>query len=464
MSILKYRIFNYVLAFMTAFTFCIQLYGQEEKPVTLRGKIINLGKTISLYDLSEYCYLTPVGENDRTIIADENGNFSISFLLKRPNYFAIQYNKLYLSPGDSMNIFIDGKDAGKAKFSGKGSEANTYLKATLFPAAGSYYNGGTDAKATFQESIDYIIQQSQLRQKELDTLQGVLKEFKRLEYARIKADVINSLKSWRYALMPLHIKSNDSTKYYKIQYDKLCEPIIKKYSNNFIDASFLKLNVYTYIANDLIKQKGNLADVRQIKDFYIALNVVDLIKEINSKSQILLSKNKIKKKMAAIKTLSYRSAANRTLSKYISSKKQGDIAGDFTAIAPNGEAKKLSSYSDKIIYVDIWATWCGPCMEQIPYLEKLKEKYRENKDIIFLSLSVDSDTSKWKEYLKTNNKSIEFQLNINTNALLEYNVTAIPRAILIDKNFKIINLFAALPSSSEEINRQIESALNKSIQ
>lgn len=67
--------------------------------------------------------------------------------------------------------------------------------------------------------------------------------------------------------------------------------------------------------------------------------------------------------------------------------------------------------TDKIICVNLWATWCGPCIKEMPMLNRIKEEYALKK-IEFLSLSVDTDSIKLKEFLKTDKfhfKDITFE-------------------------------------------------------
>lgn len=76
------------------------------------------------------------------------------------------------------------------------------------------------------------------------------------------------------------------------------------------------------------------------------------------------------------------------------------LPSDPTLEAPDGSTCKLSSLYGKLTYIDMWATWCGPCCKEIPHLEKVVEKYKGNDKIQFLSLSIDANKQAWLNKLK----------------------------------------------------------------
>ena len=79
----------------------------------------------------------------------------------------------------------------------------------------------------------------------------------------------------------------------------------------------------------------------------------------------------------------------------------GEKASDFTYPDNKGKMVSLSDFRGKVVVVDVWATWCGPCRAEIPYLVKL-EKEMEGKDVVFIGVSVDEqkDHKKWLEVLE----------------------------------------------------------------
>lgn len=107
----------------------------------------------------------------------------------------------------------------------------------------------------------------------------------------------------------------------------------------------------------------------------------------------------------------------------------------------------LDDFKGKLVYIDIWATWCGPCKAEIPHLEKLEEKMH-GKNIAFVSISVDEDKAKWLNFVK---KSKGIQLNDAKNEITKkYNISGIPRFMLFDKNGNVITTDAPRPSQGAE--------------
>lgn len=123
---------------------------------------------------------------------------------------------------------------------------------------------------------------------------------------------------------------------------------------------------------------------------------------------------------------------------------------DFNYTDVNGKMVSLKSLRGKYVYIDVWATWCGPCKMEIPHLTKVEADYH-GKNIHFVSLSVDQqkDKSKWTSYVK-DNKLGGIQLladkDFDSDFVKKYNINAIPRFILIDPTGKIVSGDAKRPS------------------
>lgn len=132
-------------------------------------------------------------------------------------------------------------------------------------------------------------------------------------------------------------------------------------------------------------------------------------------------------------------------------KLNGSLSPSFEYDNYKGGKTKLEDFRGKYVYIDVWATWCGPCRAEIPFLKKLEEKYHE-KNIVFVSLSIDQqkDVEKWKKFIKDKELGgvqVFADNDWNSQFVKDYNITGIPRFILIDPNGNIVKADAPRPSS-----------------
>ncbi len=74
----------------------------------------------------------------------------------------------------------------------------------------------------------------------------------------------------------------------------------------------------------------------------------------------------------------------------------GELAPDFTLTDINGQEVSLSDFLGKVVYLDFWASWCGPCMQQVPFAKELKKRMEGQDDLVFLYISVDTDEDAWR--------------------------------------------------------------------
>lgn len=127
----------------------------------------------------------------------------------------------------------------------------------------------------------------------------------------------------------------------------------------------------------------------------------------------------------------------------------GKLSPDFQAKDISGKTYSLKDFKGKYLYIDMWATWCGPCKREMPYLKEL-EKKMEGKNITFLGLSTDEDKAAWEETVKSGELSgVQLLLGRGSQFQRDYNIDGIPHFILIDPDGKIINPKAVRPSSAD---------------
>lgn len=133
----------------------------------------------------------------------------------------------------------------------------------------------------------------------------------------------------------------------------------------------------------------------------------------------------------------------------------GKKCPDFSFQDINGKTVTLKSLEGKYVLIDVWASWCGPCRAEIPYLTKLEKKFH-GKNIHFMSLSVDTDTNAWKSMVKKEDMGgIQANIGNNKSFMNDFGIKGIPRFILLGKDGKVISSDFMRPSKEAEINKYL---------
>lgn len=137
----------------------------------------------------------------------------------------------------------------------------------------------------------------------------------------------------------------------------------------------------------------------------------------------------------------------------------GKPSPQFGATDVNGKSVALADFRGKYVYIDMWATWCGPCRKEIPFLKKLEEKY-EGKDIHFVSISCDLSREAWeKEMAKGTMKGIQLHLNAGDTFMDDYMILGIPHFMLLDKEGNIVDSNTTRPSNPDTV-KTLDQLLN----
>ena len=145
---------------------------------------------------------------------------------------------------------------------------------------------------------------------------------------------------------------------------------------------------------------------------------------------------------------------------------KGQPAPDFTFTDKKGKLIRLSDLKGKLLFIDVWGTWCAPCIEEIPFIAKLQEKYRNNPNVMIMSIACDKESArpKWLAFLKKHKEMnwAQYQVTTEGNKILDdvYHVMGIPRFMIIDKDGIIIDADAPRPSF-DTFNAFFDNIVNK---
>ena len=135
--------------------------------------------------------------------------------------------------------------------------------------------------------------------------------------------------------------------------------------------------------------------------------------------------------------------------------KVGDKAPDFNAVGAGLAPVKLSDFKGKLVYVDVWATWCGPCKYEIPYLDTLETDYH-GKNIVFISYSIDEDHGAWIKFVpehKLQGVQIIGEKAWESALCKNYKIMGVPTFMLFDKEGKIVSVKMTRPSDTKTRER-----------
>ncbi|MCZ4244172.1 TlpA family protein disulfide reductase [Pedobacter punctiformis] len=143
----------------------------------------------------------------------------------------------------------------------------------------------------------------------------------------------------------------------------------------------------------------------------------------------------------------------------------GKMAPDFTLKSLDGKDISLKDFKGKVVYLDFWASWCAPCRGEMKNgSPKLHEKFKDNKDVVFLYVSLDSKVDAWKKAIEEDKIEGIHLLSqatsgVNTPIAKAFNISGIPRYVIIGKDGKIFDNDASRPSEDRTPVR-INEALN----
>lgn len=465
---------NYWLLFaVIGLISCGEKEAEMPADYKISGEILN-------YDGDEIL-LFHTAEKPDTIKLNEDGSFDDNFGLSEPGKIPFQLGRdvgyYYVEPGDSLHIKMDMNSfPSSLDYIGSNPEGANFLKEILVKEyeISKSYNPREAFLLSEEDFLGLVDSLLYIRNKILDNWKE--KAPKSLIEER---ELVQQYK-WALAIQQFErgmqwVKGNDSLTV-SDEFLKTLEAVPLE-NEKALDIREYQQYVETNIQEQMMSENDSLYDLDfedyytlqmettasmlsdpAVKDFFVTSVMKDMVDfegasdlgEMMSKYESIVSDEKLKTEVRA----AYAEWDHL---------RSGKPAPDFSYKNLEGEEVALSDFKDKVVYVDVWATWCGPCLGQLPHLEELEEEMAGN-DVVFISVSVDESYEDW-ETMVTEDEMKGVQLITGTGwksgITEDYKISGIPRFILVDREGNIVSASAPRPSSGEEIRKMIREALNQ---
>ena len=137
----------------------------------------------------------------------------------------------------------------------------------------------------------------------------------------------------------------------------------------------------------------------------------------------------------------------------------GQSAPDFKLVGRDGEPVSLAGYAGKVVYLDFWASWCGPCRQSFPWMNELHDQLRD-KGLHVLAINVDAKHSDAMRFLADTRASFQVAFDPAGVTPRAYGVRAMPTSFLIDRKGAIVAThpgftLARAPASRRDIEQRL---------
>ncbi|HMJ46416.1 MAG TPA: TlpA disulfide reductase family protein [Ferruginibacter sp.] len=428
-----------------------------------------------------------------TINLDKSGKFYLeTFKVQAPQRASIQKNNIqindfFVAPGYNLTITGNGNDffsLNKSKnISGIGSESNKYrfmLDSIVFARmepSGWFQLNENDLLSyiknnkKLKDSIAHVVFDKSPIEDEFLKYFGSLVQLDNEFYKLILLVSYANLKNYHYEKSISFVRDNFDNRVldnlYKDEY-----LISNDYRDGFIGAAWL-----TYLINldyqkdsTLKNQKGyKLKKVNEVykgkvKELVLFKLMTNSITNTGSFETLNDNKEQFATYILSLDNKYYKNSLETKFSEKeaeLLRTQVGKPAPSFTLQSNSGTTYRLEDFKNKVVYLDLWASWCGPCRAETPNFKILYNKYKKDKRVVFLSIAVHDGINQWKKALEED-KPQWIQL-IDQEGLVwkSYVANTIPKFILIDKQGNIVNFDAPRPSDREEIEKLLNQEIVK---
>ena len=491
-----------LLLIAAALTISISGFSQkkETSKIIIAGNLKNYGaREVRIWNLYKQFFTTPIegGNFKYTLDAEESGIYTIQIIDDRDFDLNLYIEELilhgersqldfFLSPGDSIYLSADFLNFnGSFSIKGDNETENTYLfeKQRIYSASISgkivdfLRNGEVKTALMGLEKEKYFHKKDSLfnafrnKFEALKATNTLDPDFIKLEEAYLQYEplVLDLYYSSRHAI--IHGLMDKTTGYYNkddidFPIDKVNADLAKVDLNR---SDLLSSRPYTLVvkrridgaSNEIMKQdstlknnsegfhKANMMAIDQlltnqaVKDHFQFYNIK---RDLQSRGPVN-ARADYDKFMQDNQSPTLAAKLKESLDKW-DTILPGMEVPDFSFVDIEGNSVKLSELRGNLVYIDIWATWCGPCIAEHPHWDKLREEYKDQA-VSFLTISVDFKREPWEKMVKSKKmEGLQWYApeSFNSEIIRFFMVNGIPRFILLDLDGKIIDPSADRPS------------------
>jgi thiol-disulfide isomerase/thioredoxin len=459
---------------------------EEPEAMIVTGQVKNFTDTVSDFSYYTYEFLTDLEKEE--VIFDEEGNFKLElkgnspvkgwFLFggKVPKTEVFTYTMvdgrdttnqsgtmdfrmfyIYLEPGDSLNVSLNAENIEETlEFSGEAAENNRFVNLedqTYNSYKHKFLKNWYDV--VNRQPNDYKKNVDKLRDEKLDFLK-VYEQSEEISPFLIdwyRKSYISSAVGSKINYPTIHSSYNnlDSVELPDDYYDFLDQVNLKDAIGENGIGYFYNLRSYLNKKYELAKQENP-----DLPEFY-EWTKTELPEEVRYEFMAYALGGDFTRRLYDEfgENSPYPLMAQTVKKKYqhLEGMLEGNPAPSLVFQDLEGNDVALASFQGKYTYIDLWATWCGPCIKEIPSIQKLEKEY-EGRNIHFVSVSIDEeeDLEKWKKFVKDKNlHGNQLIADKMTDSLLSkaFNIKNIPRFLLLDPDGRIVDAAAPFPSDPE---------------
>jgi thiol-disulfide isomerase/thioredoxin len=480
--------------FFTLLCSITSLFGQHSgraEPFVIKGQLRNCSE--------KYIQILFEGKKGQrfieTVSLDKAGNFYLkTFKIKQPQKAILAQNNdqlttIFVAPGYALTIVGNCRDIVSLiktkQITGIGMESNRYLLTldsilyyradgkdiNLYKLNDSQLLAHVQNERKLKDSVaDYVFKRKSVQDKYLKYFEKVVRldnSFAELYRLLIHANysIYENEKSVAF------VRNNFDTEILdNISRD---EYLSSETYLRLIGGEYLKylLNMDYHKDSTLRNKKDHKLELiskvytGQVREYVLQKEILSIIRFSESVKDLNEAKNIIESYISTISNNFYKDYINLKFSekeKELLKTQVGKPAPEFSLENNFNKSFSLKDFKGKVVYIDLWASWCKPCRAETPFLNTMVAKYKNDNRIVFISIAVADKINNWLKALQEDKPQwiqlIDKDDFVWKSYVLSY---SIPRFVLIDKGGNIVNFDSPRPSSGNEIEALIDQELIK---